>query len=177
MSSPTRGSVRRSSSRKGPEMLIPAVPPLDEEARSAARARQAALTKPPGSLGRLEELSLELAAMTGRRLPAPARKAVLVFAGDHGVVEEGVSAYPAQVTAQMVLNFLRGGAAVNVLARQAGARVVVVNAGVRSPLPPGVAAKQEGCRLVDRPIARGTRNLAVGPAMTRAEAERALELG
>src|SRR5215510_4855575 len=109
MSSPTRGSGRRSSSRRGPEMQIPAVPPLDDEARAAASARQAVLTKPPGSLGRLEELSLELAAMTRQRTPSVGRKAVLVFAGDHGVVEEGVSAYPAEVTAQMVQNFLRGG--------------------------------------------------------------------
>src|SRR5712691_3587557 len=99
------------------------IPPLDEARMEAARARQDQLTKPADSLGRLEELSIRLAGITGR-LDPPLRDAVVfTLAGDHGVAEEGVSAYPQEVTGQMVLNFLRGGAAVNVLARQLGARV------------------------------------------------------
>src|SRR3989304_2266187 len=109
---------------------------LDETAMEAARARQNTLTKPPGSLGRLEELSIQLAGITGQPRPRVERKAVIVMAGDHGVTAEGVSAYPSEVTPQMVLNFLRGGAAINVLARQAGARVVVVDIGVAADLPP-----------------------------------------
>ncbi|MGH2523594.1 MAG: nicotinate-nucleotide--dimethylbenzimidazole phosphoribosyltransferase, partial [Anaerolineales bacterium] len=109
---------------------LPFIPPPDEACAALARARQETLTKPPGSLGRLEELSIQLAAITGQPRPSVARKAVIVMAGDHGVTAEGVSAYPAAVTPQMVLNFLRGGAAINVLARQASARVVIVDVGV-----------------------------------------------
>lgn len=151
-------------------LTLPTIPPLDTDAESAARARQDTLTKPPGSLGRLEELSIQLAAMTGQPRPSVARKAVIVMAGDHGVTADGVSAYPAEVTPQMVLNFLRGGAAINVLARQAGARVVVVDVGVASDLGP-----HDG--LVLRKVARGTANMAAGPAMTRAQAEEALAVG
>ncbi|NIV30525.1 MAG: nicotinate-nucleotide--dimethylbenzimidazole phosphoribosyltransferase, partial [Anaerolineae bacterium] len=103
------------------------IEPLDESAMAAARDRQRQLTKPPGSMGRLEELSVQLAGITGQALPSVTEKAIVVMAGDHGVTAEGVSAYPAEVTAQMVLNFLNGGAAINVLARQVGARVVVVD--------------------------------------------------
>jgi nicotinate-nucleotide--dimethylbenzimidazole phosphoribosyltransferase len=136
----------------------------------AARERQNMLTKPPGSLGRLEELSVQLAGITGQIFPSLERKAVIVMAADHGVAAEGVSAYPAQVTAQMVLNFLRGGAAINVLARQAGARVTVVDIGVASEFEamPG---------LIRRKVMCGTRNQARGPAMTRAEAEQAIRVG
>jgi nicotinate-nucleotide--dimethylbenzimidazole phosphoribosyltransferase len=128
-----------------------------------------ALTKPPGSLGRLEELAVRLVALTG---PPPRVNAPVIFtlAADHGVVAEGVSAYPQSVTAQMVENFLRGGAAVNVLARQAGARVIVADFGVAAPLgaPDG---------LVVRRIDAGTRNMALGPAMTREQAVAAVEAG
>ena len=89
-------------------LKLPLIPSLNQEVQAAARARQDTLTKPPGSLGRLEELSIQLAAITGQLRPSVARKAVIVMAGDHGVTAEGVSAYPAQVTPQMVLNFLRG---------------------------------------------------------------------
>jgi nicotinate-nucleotide--dimethylbenzimidazole phosphoribosyltransferase len=155
----------------------------DEKAREAARARQESLTKPPGSLGRLEELSLQLAAITGEARPAFARKAVIVMAADHGVAEEGVSAYPAEVTRQMVQNFLRGGAAINVLAGQAGARVVVVNAGLREASDPGGSLQTGGepreapARFVDAPVARGTASMVRGPAMSAEEAVRAIELG
>src|SRR5512147_3175188 len=96
------------------DSLIAAIPSLDETAMQSARARQDMLTKPRGSLGRLEELSIQLAGMKSNPLPSVERKAVIVMAADHGVTAEGVSAYPAEVTRQMVLNFLRGGAAINV---------------------------------------------------------------
>src|SRR5205809_4334254 len=127
------------------------------------------LTKPPGSLGRLEELAARLAGLAGGA-PRVERPHIFTFAADHGVVAEGVSAYPQIVTAQMVENFLRGGAAVNVLARHAGAAVVVADMGVAGPLPAHPA-------LVSAPIGRGTRNMCDGAAMTREEALRAIEAG
>jgi len=127
------------------------------------------LTKPPGSLGRLEELAARLAGLAGGA-PRVERPHIFTFAADHGVVAEGVSAYPQIVTAQMVENFLRGGAAVNVLARQAGARVVVADFGVASPI--GSSPELVACA-----IAPGTANLARGPAMTHAQALQALETG
>jgi len=111
------------------------IPPIDEEARRLARERQDRLTKPAGSLGRLETLSVDLAGMTGRIDPPLGHRVVFTLAADHGVAAEGVSAYPREVTAQMVLNFLAGGAAVNVLARLVGARVVVADLGVDADLP------------------------------------------
>jgi len=145
------------------EELTQGIGRLDEAAMQTARGRQDQLTKPRGSLGRLEEISIQVAGITGDPTPRLFNKVVLVMAGDHGVVEEGVSAYPADVTAQMVLNFLRGGAAINALARQAGARVTVVDMGVASDLAPAAG-------LVIRKIGGGTRNLARGPAMSRAQA-------
>ena len=118
------------------EEIIKAIKPLDEAAMHAARARQDRLTKPRGSLGRLEELSIQLAGMKADPFPLVERKAVIVMAADHGVALEGVSAYPPEVTAQMVLNFLRGGAAINVLARQARARVAIVDIGVATEFEP-----------------------------------------
>ena len=146
---------------------------IEEIDAAAARAVQLALdrkTKPRRSLGRLEDLACQIAAVRRTATPAPGEKVIVVMAADHGVAEEGVSAYPAEVTAQMLLNFARGGAAINVLARHAGARLVVVDMGVRVP-PPGL----EGVRSVR--IAPGTRNLANGPAMTRAQALAALHAG
>jgi len=140
-----------------------------EAAAAEAQRHLDALTKPPGSLGRLEELAVRMVALTGRA-PRVAAPVIFTFAADHGVVAEGVSAYPQSVTAQMVENFLRGGAAVNVLARQAGARVVVADFGVATPL--GAPAG-----LVVRRVAAGTRNMALGPAMTRAQAVEAVEAG
>jgi nicotinate-nucleotide--dimethylbenzimidazole phosphoribosyltransferase len=142
--------------------------PLTAAAEEAQRHLDT-LTKPPGSLGRLEELAVRLAALTGRapRVSAPV---IFTFAADHGVVAEGVSAYPQSVTAQMVENFLRGGAAVNVLARQAGARVIVADFGVAVPL-----AAPAG--LVVRRLGPGTRNMALGPAMSREQAVAAVEAG
>src|SRR5512143_41384 len=117
-------------------LTLPSIPPLFAAVQEQARARQAQLTKPAGSLGQLEDISIQLAAITGQLRPSLANKAVIVMAGDHGVASEGVSAYPSEVTPQMVLNFLHGGAAINVLARQAGARVTVVDVGVNSDFDP-----------------------------------------
>ncbi|HTY80057.1 MAG TPA: nicotinate-nucleotide--dimethylbenzimidazole phosphoribosyltransferase [Candidatus Bathyarchaeia archaeon] len=139
---------------------------------SGLEAQQAldSLTKPPGSLGRLEELARRLSEISGRFPPEVRRAVIFTLAADHGVVADGVSAYPQIVTAQMVENLLRGGAAVNVLARHAGADVVVVDMGVAGP----VAAHPD---LVVRRIAAGTRNMAAGPAMSRDEAVAAIEAG
>lgn len=152
------------------EETLQAIGPLDQAAMATTRERQQRLTKPAGSLGRLEELSIKLAGISGKALPDVTRKAIVVMAGDHGVTAEGVSAYPAEVTPQMVLNFLSGGAAINVFARQVGARVVVADLGVASDLP-------EHPALLHRKIGYGTRNLAIGPAMSREEARRAVEIG
>ncbi|MBZ0169408.1 nicotinate-nucleotide--dimethylbenzimidazole phosphoribosyltransferase [Candidatus Methylomirabilis lanthanidiphila] len=147
------------------------VPPLDEEAMREARRRQGRLTKPPGSLGRLEGLAVHLAGMTGRVRHLKLRhKAVIVMAADHGITAEGVSAYPAEVTAQMVQSFARGTAAINVLARTMGARVVTVDIGVRGPEVPGAG-------WVVRKVGPGTRNFLAEPAMSRVEAICAIETG
>jgi nicotinate-nucleotide--dimethylbenzimidazole phosphoribosyltransferase len=149
--------------------LLSAIAPPPQEGTEAARRHLDSLTKPPGSLGRLEDLAIRLALLRGGA-PAVAQPVIFTFAADHGVVAEGVSAYPQIVTAQMVENFLRGGAAVNVLARQAGARVVVADFGVIGPLQPAAS-------LVACPIGPGTANMAVGPAMAREQATRAIEAG
>jgi len=144
--------------------------PLDEAAMAAARARQDMLTKPRGSLGRLEELSIQMAGIQGRALPRVAHKAIVTMAGDHGVARDGVSAYPPEVTPQMVLNFLAGGAGISVLSRHVGARMVVVDVGVAADLPPHP-------RLVSRKVGYGTASLAAGPAMSREQAIQAVEVG
>lgn len=150
--------------------VVPEIPPLDLDAIHTARDWQNQLTKPTGSLGQLEDLAVQIAGIACNAHPSVARKCVIVMAGDHGIVREGVSAYPAEVTPQMVLNFLHGGAAINVLSRQAGARVVVVDIGVASDIEPLPG-------LIIRKVARGTQNMADGPAMTRAQAEEALQVG
>jgi nicotinate-nucleotide--dimethylbenzimidazole phosphoribosyltransferase len=146
------------------------VPPLDQQAIAEARARQARLTKPAGALGRLEDLSIQLAGMTGTLQPRLAQPVVFVLAADHGVAAEGVSAYPAEVTAQMVANFLNGGAAISVLGRARGARVVVADIGVDADLPPYP-------ELRGRKVRRGSGNIAREPAMSRDEAVAAIEVG
>jgi len=135
-----------------------------------AKERQDQLTKPTRSLGRLEELSIRLAGMTGRLNPPLKDKVVFTLAADHGVALEGVSAYPREVTAQMVLNFITGGAAINVLARQAGARVVIADFGVDADLPP-----HPELRFLK--VRRGTDSITQGAAMTQAEAMTAIEQG
>lgn len=150
--------------------IINSIVPLDPEAMAKARVRQNELTKPRGSLGRLEELSVQLAGITVDRIPRLIHKCIITMAGDHGVVAEGVSAYPQEVTAQMVSNFLQGGAAINVLARLIGARVVVVDMGVASSLEPHP-------HLISKKVSFGTSNMAKGPAMSRVQALHAIQAG
>jgi nicotinate-nucleotide--dimethylbenzimidazole phosphoribosyltransferase len=150
---------------------LPAIAPPDRHAMEAAVRRQKQLTKPAGSLGAVEEIAVRLAGMTGTLTPSLRERVVFVLAADHGVAEHGVSAYPKEVTGQMVLNFLRGGAAVNVLARQHGVRVVVADLGVDAELP------QHHPDLVSAPVRPGTWDIARGPAMTREEAVQAVEVG
>ena len=149
---------------------IQSIKPLDKNALSLAAARQETLTKPTGSLGRLEELSIQIAGIQGKALPSVKQKAVIVMVADHGVVAEGTSAYPQEVTAQMVLNFVRGGAGINVIARQIGARVVVVDIGIA-----GKTSSFLG--ILRHKIAPGTQNMCLGPAMTLDQATKSLETG
>jgi nicotinate-nucleotide--dimethylbenzimidazole phosphoribosyltransferase len=145
------------------------IAPPDPEIARRTQALLDGKTKPRRSLGRLEDLACRVAAARGVAVPEAPVKAVVVMAADHGVTAEGVSAYPSEVTWQMVANFVRGGAAINVLARQAGAEVVVVDLGVKAPVDlPGVRAAR---------IGPGTGNLAREPAMSRAQAVAALEVG
>jgi len=143
---------------------------LDRELMDQARLRLDHLTKPLGSLGRLETLAQHLVGITRTLRPSLSRKVIFTLAADHGVTAEGVSAYPQAVTAQMVLNFLRGGAAINVLARQVGAEVVVVDMGVAADLPPHPG-------LLVRKTGRGTGNIARGPAMGLEEASSLIRAG
>ena len=151
------------------EETIKKIGSLDEDAMERARRRQSELTKPVGSLGVLEEISIKLAGITGDPMPKIKEKLIITMAGDHGVVEADVSAYPSDVTGQMVNNFLRGGAAVNVLARHIGARIVVVDMGVAADInEPGLIVKK---------IGYGTRNMVKGAAMSREDAIKAIEAG
>jgi nicotinate-nucleotide--dimethylbenzimidazole phosphoribosyltransferase len=147
------------------------IPALDEQAAAAARAHHDRLTKPPGSLGRLEDLGVQLAAIAGEcPPPQPEPAAVAVFAGDHGVATAGVTPWPQEVTAQMVGNFAAGGAAINVIARQVGATVHVVDVGVAAD----VSQLDE---VIHRKVRAGTADLSSGPAMSVAEATAALDVG
>ena len=151
--------------------------PLDAEAMTTAREILDDLTKPPGSLGRLESIAIWLAGVTGVPRPTVARKAILVAAADHGVTRQGVSAYPADVTAQMVANFVAGGAAINVLAARVAADVTVLDVGVAGAIPAVSPAGERGGRLVERRIRPGTDDLSVGPAMSRHDALAAVAVG
>jgi nicotinate-nucleotide--dimethylbenzimidazole phosphoribosyltransferase len=155
---------------KSLNQTINSIKPLDKEAMAEARTRQDKLTKPAGSLGRLEELSIQIAGIERKARPGIENKAVITMAGDHGVVDEKVGNWPREVTAQMVENFLRGGAGINVLARQAGARIVFVDMGVASDLKPSP-------QLIVRKIGYGTKNMCLGPAMTKEQAIKAVEAG
>jgi nicotinate-nucleotide--dimethylbenzimidazole phosphoribosyltransferase len=150
--------------------VIKKIQPVDTSRTNEIQAQLDNLTKPQGSLGRLEELARKYCLITGKDKPRIENKIIFTFAGDHGVTEEGVSAFPKEVTPQMVYNFIRGGAAVNVLAKHVGARVIVVDMGVDHDFEQG-----EGIEI--RKIGRGTRNITKGPAMTRDEAERAVLAG
>ena len=152
------------------DRTIGKIGPLDQNAMRAAEARQLALTKPTSALGRLETISVHLAGITGKATPAFLDKVVAVMAADHGVTAEGVSAYPPEVTPGMVANFAAGGAAINVLSRHVGARVVVTDVGVNADISGLVGVRH-------RKIRNGTANMAQGPAMTRDEAIKAIEIG
>ena len=150
---------------------FPAVAPLDVQAMEDARARRATRAMPPGALGRLQDLGVHLAGMAGVcPPPAPGKPVVVVFAGDHGVVADGASAWPSEITAAMVVMVSSGGAAISVFAEAVGAQVVVVDVGVQTPLDPlpGVRAER---------VADGTASIASGPAMGLDQAEAALAIG
>lgn len=146
------------------------IPPFDQAAAESARARQDRLTKPTGSLGRLEDLSVQLAGISGRSVPDVDPAAIFVFAADHGVAARNVSAYPAEVTAQMVLNFARGGAVINTLAAQVGAALYVADVGVAEDFDPALPIQHAKIR-------RGTADWTGGAAMTIEEAHAALAAG
>ena len=150
--------------------VLKQIKPLDNETMKAAQARQNELTKPRGSLGQLEELSIKIAGIKGKIVRGFEHKAIVTMAADHGVVEEGVTLYPQEVTKQMVCNFLNGGAAINVLARFISARVIVVDMGVVGGFEPHPNLV---CKMMDF----GTRNMTKGPAMTRQRAFDAIEAG
>jgi nicotinate-nucleotide--dimethylbenzimidazole phosphoribosyltransferase len=155
------------------QTVLSRILPIDETIRQEARQQLLAKTMPPWALGRLLDLAVDLCGMSGKCPPPTARKTVVVMAADHGVTAAGVSAFPSSVTQQMVANFVRGGAGINVLARRAGATVRIVDVGVAGDLsalvPPG--------SVVDRRIADGTRNFAEEPAMTREQAWAAISAG
>ena len=144
--------------------VIAGIHPADESAKSKATLRQAKLTKPPGSLGQLEDLSIRLAGIFGAEQPTNHHKTVIIAAADHGVMAQNVTGYPQEVTAQMVLNFLSGGAAINAIARTMGVELVVVDAGVATPLPAHPQLRVAAGR-------RSTNDITKGPAMSRGEAE------
>ncbi len=152
--------------------LLASIVPVDDAAAEDASRLQDRLTKPARSLGRLEAVGIQLAAIARAcPPPVPDSAAICVFAGDHGVTRAGVTPWPSEVTAQMVANFCSGGAAINVLARHAGASVTVVDVGVATPIPGDAAG------LVRRNVALGTANLAVEAAMTPEQARAALAVG
>ena len=162
-----------SDARKSVLETIRDIRHVNTEWITRARQRQRSLTKPPGSLGRLEEVAERMCAIQERIHPDVSRRRIVVFAADHGVTVEGVSAYPSEVTAQMVVNFVRGGAAVNALAGVANADVWVVDVGVARPISVG----SERVRLVPRRVREGTRNMAEGPAMSEPEMLAAIAAG
>ncbi|MBI5789200.1 MAG: nicotinate-nucleotide--dimethylbenzimidazole phosphoribosyltransferase [Candidatus Schekmanbacteria bacterium] len=151
------------------EQTVKQIVPVDKKNDSLIQKRLDNLTKPQGSLGRLEELAKQYVLITGKNQPSVKNKTVVVMAGDHGVTAAGVSAFPQEVTPQMVLNFLRGGAGINVLSRHAGAKVIVVDIGVASDI------QAEG--LISRKVAYGTADMSKQAAMTRDEAIKAIEVG
>ncbi len=166
------------------QSTINSIVPIDGSFLEKAQKRLDSLTKPQGSLGRLEEFARRIVAITGNIMPLLDKKVIFTFAGDHGVAEEGVSAYPKEVTRQMVFNFLHGGAGINVLARHAGAEVVVVDIGVDydfdpslSPLTKGGIKGGYGGLFISKKVVMGTKNMRKGPALTRDEALRCIEVG
>jgi nicotinate-nucleotide--dimethylbenzimidazole phosphoribosyltransferase len=166
---PAPVAVRRADAASDDSGRRP-VAAVDEATRVAAYHRLDILTKPQGALGRLESLAAQVCAVFHTLHPTIEQPAALVFAGDHGVADRGVSAYPRVVTTQMVMNFLSGGAAITVLAKAQGIDLRIIDAGVDGDLP-------FHPRLIDAKVRRGTRDMVVEPAMTTEECERALQLG
>lgn len=156
------------------EETIKRIRPVGKKLMEEVQERLDRLTKPKGSLGRLEELAKKVVGITGEKNPSLKNKVIFTMAGDHGVVKEGVSAFPQEVTPQMVDNFMKGGAGINVLARHIGARVVVVDMGVATKIQ---NAKCKMQNFIDRKIEYGTKNMVKGPAMTREEAIKSIEAG
>ncbi len=146
------------------------IKPANSKTVEAAQKHLDNLTKPPGSLGVLEDIAKKIAGITGEVKPSLPKKTCILLAGDHGVTDEGVSAFPKEVTPQMVLNFLNGGAAMSVLSKHVGAELIVVDIGVAADLP-------DHPLLVKKKLAYGTANMAKGPAMTREQAIQAIETG
>lgn len=156
------------------EQTLRKIQPINPSFYDKAQARLDMLTKPQGSLGRLEEFARRYAAIRENLNPFIKKKAVFTFAGDHGVADEGVSAFPKEVTPQMVYNFIRGGAGINVIARHVGADVIVVDVGVDHEFTEELHGSNE---FIKKKVVRGTRNMAKGAAMTRDEAVKAVEVG
>ena len=150
--------------------IIQKIGPINFKLMEKAQNKLDNLTKPQGSLGRLEDFAKRVAGISETLSPTVKRKVIFVMAGDHGVAEEGVSAYPQEVTFQMVDNFIQGGAAINVLANHIGAKIIVVDMGVAKDFPP-----EKG--IVIKKIAYGTKNITKGPAMNKVEAEKAIIAG
>ncbi len=151
--------------------VLEAIVPVDASYYAKAQARLDNLTKPKGSLGRLEEIARRIVAISRNMRPSLKRKVIFTMAADHGVCEEGISAYPQEVTPQMVYNFLRGGAGINVLAKHVGAEVIVVDMGVKEKIK---NQKSKIKNFIDKKVAFGTKNFAREPAMTREEAVKAV---
>lgn len=151
------------------ENTLNGIRPINKDLMDLAQKRLDSLTKPLGSLGRLEELARQIVGITGKIRPEVKEKVIITMAGDHHVVEEGVSAYPQEVTPQMVLNFVGGGAGINVLARHVGAKIVVVDMGVTTDI--------DNPKVINKKVGYGAANIAKGPAMTRAQAIKSIENG
>lgn len=152
------------------ESTLQKIKPLDQEVMKKTQARLDSLTKPIGSLGVMEEIAKKIAGITGEVTPGIPQKAAILMAGDHGIVEEGVAPYPQEVTPQMVLNFVNGGAAMSVLTRHVGASLYVVDVGVAVDLP-------DEPNIIKKKVAYGTKNMAKGQAMTLEETVKAMEVG
>jgi len=152
------------------ERIIQKIKPINFTLMEKAQEKIDNLTKPQGSLGRLEDFAREIVGISGNLSPIIKRKVIFVMAGDHGVAHEEVSAFPQEVTSQMVYNFIRGGAGINVLAKHIGAEILVVDMGVAKDFPP-----ENG--LIIRKIGYGSKNISIGPAMNKDEAERAIIAG
>lgn len=151
------------------EFVVSKIKPIDKDSMEKTQKRLDNLTKPLGSLGRLEELAKEIAGMKGTSNPSISKKAIFTFAGDHGVTDEGVSAYPKAVTAQMVYNFARGGAAINVLSKYIGAKLIVADLGVAEDI--------SSDKVIIKKVGYGTNNFCRGPAMTREDAIKSINYG